>query len=67
MRPEEDVELEEPLANHDLFVIYVLPGILAQCRSLDTNLVEGINNKIKVIKRIAYGLKIRPAFPGVGR
>ena len=53
-----------------------LPGILAHCRwPLDTNLVEGINNKIKVIKRMAYGfrddayffLKIRAAFPGVGR
>jgi transposase len=53
-----------------------LPGILAHCRwPLGTNLVEGINNKIKVIKRMAYGfrddayffLKIRAAFPGVGR
>ncbi len=43
-------------------------------RPLGTNLVEGINNKIKVIKRVAYGyrddayffLKIRAAFPGVG-
>jgi transposase len=43
-------------------------------RPLGTNLVEGINNRIKVIKRIAYGygddayffLKIRAAFPGVG-
>ncbi len=52
-----------------------LPGILAHCRwPLGTNLVEGINNKIKVIKRMAYGfrddayffLKIRAAFPGVG-
>jgi len=52
-----------------------LPGIFAHCRwPLGTNLVEGINNKIKVIKRIAYGyrddayffLKIRAAFPGVG-
>lgn len=52
-----------------------LPGILAHCRwPLGTNLVEGINNRIKVIKRIAYGfrddayffLKIRAAFPGVG-
>ena len=60
MRPEEDVELEEPLVNHDLFVIYVLPGILAHCRSLDTNLVEGINNKIKVIKRMAYGFHETP-------
>lgn len=51
-------------------------GILAHCRfPLGTNLVEGINNRIKVIKRMAYGfrdddyffLKIRAAFPGVGR
>ena len=48
-------------------------GILAHCRwPLRTNLLEGINNKIKVIKRMAYGfrdddyffLKIRAAFPG---
>ena len=40
---------------------------------LNTALVEGINNKIKVIKRMAYGfrddayffLKIRAAFPGI--
>ncbi len=39
---------------------------------LHTSLLEGINNKIKVIKRMAYGLrddeyfflKIRSAFPG---
>lgn len=39
-----------------------------------TNLVEGINNKLKVIERTACGfrddayffLKIRAAFPGVG-
>jgi transposase len=51
-----------------------LPGILSHCRwPLGTNLIEGINNKIKVIKRMAYGyrdedyffLKIRAAFPGV--
>lgn len=107
MRPEEDVELEEPLANHDLFVVHVLrdalkdlwrdrhpghaarawrgwyrktlrchneplrrfarnlrpylPGIRAHCRwPLDTNLVEGINNKIKVIKRMAYGFRETP-------
>lgn len=37
-------------------------------------MVEGINNKIKVIKRVAYGyrddayffLKIRATLPGVG-
>jgi transposase len=53
-----------------------LQGILAHCRyPLGTNLIEGINNKIKVIKRMAYGfrddayffLKIRAAFPGNGR
>ncbi len=51
-----------------------LPGILAHCRwQLHTSLIEGINNKIKVIKRMAYGfrdgdyffLKIRAAFPGI--
>ncbi len=50
-----------------------LPGILAHAKwPLHTSLLEGINNKIKVIKRIAYGfrddeyffLKIRAAFPG---
>ena len=48
-------------------------GILAHCRyPLGTNLIEGINNTIKVIKRMAYGfrddhyffLRIRAAFPG---
>ena len=51
-----------------------LAGILAHCRwPLHTSLLEGINNKIKVIKRAAYGfrdddyffLKIRQAFPGI--
>jgi len=50
-----------------------LHGILARCRHrLNTSIVEGINNTIKVIKRRAYGyrdqeyffLKIRAAFPG---
>jgi transposase len=50
-----------------------LHGILAHCRwKLHTSVIEGINNKIKVIKRMAYGfrddeyffLKIRAAFPG---
>ena len=50
-----------------------LPGLLAHCRyPLHTSVLEGINNKIKVIKRMAYGfrdddyffLKIRAAFPG---
>lgn len=53
-----------------------LPGILAHCRwKLTTALVEGINNTIKVIKRMAYGfrddeyffLRIRSAFPGIAR
>jgi len=53
-----------------------LPGILSHCRfPLHTSMLEGINNKIKVIKRMAYGfrddayffLKIRAAFPGVWR
>lgn len=51
-----------------------LAGILNHCRwPLHTGLLEGINNKIKVIKRMAYGfrdheyffLKIRAAFPGI--
>lgn len=50
-----------------------IPGIISHCRyPLNTGLVEGINNKIKVLKRMAYGyrddayffLKIRAAFPG---
>ena len=52
-----------------------LPGLLAHCRyPLHTSVLEGIKNKIKVIKRLAYGfrddqcffLKIRAAFPGIG-
>ena len=50
-------------------------GLLAHCRSpLHASVLEDINNKIKVIKRMAYGfrddqyffLKIRAAFPGIG-
>ena len=53
-----------------------LPGIIAHCRwPLHTSVLEGVNNKIKVIKRMAFGfrddayffLKIRAAFPGHGR
>ncbi len=53
-----------------------IDGILAQCRwKLNTSILEGINNKAKVIKRMAYGfrdddyfaLKIRSAFPGNAR
>jgi len=51
-----------------------LPGALSQCRyPLHTSLVEGINNKIKVIKRMASGfrddqfvfLKFRQVFHGI--
>lgn len=50
-----------------------LDGILAHCRyPIHTGFLEGINNKIKVIKRVAFGfrdlnyffLKIRGAFCG---
>lgn len=53
-----------------------LPGILAHCRfPFNTGVLEGMNNKIKVLKRMAYGyrndayffLKIRAAFPGNSR
>ncbi|WP_129128545.1 ISL3 family transposase [Geomonas oryzae] len=51
-----------------------IQGILNHCLwPLHTGILEGINNKIKVIKRVAYGyrdhdyffLKIRAAFPGI--
>ena len=50
-----------------------LPGIVASARyRLNTSVLEGMNNRIKVIKRMAYGyrdadyffLKIKAAFPG---
>jgi transposase len=50
-----------------------LDGVLAHCKHpLNTSILEGLNNKIKVIKRMAYGfrddtyffLRIREAFPG---
>jgi len=50
-----------------------LAGIFASARHrLNTSVLEGMNNRIKVIKRMAYGyrdsayffLKIRAAFPG---
>lgn len=65
----------EPLRKFARKLKEYLPGILAHCRwRLHTSLLEGINNKIKVLKRMAYGyrddeyffLKIRQAFPGVG-
>jgi hypothetical protein len=63
----------EPLRKFAKRLRGYLPGILAHCRwPLHTSLLEGINNKIKVLKRMAYGfrddayffLKIRAAFPG---
>ena len=63
----------EPLKRFARQLRAKLDGILAHCRyPLHTSLLEGINNKIKVIKRMAYGfrddeyffLKIRAAFPG---
>ena len=53
-----------------------LHGIIAHARyPLHTGIIEGMNNRIKVIKRMAYGyrdeeyffLKIRAAFPGIVR
>ncbi len=50
-----------------------LRGILASAIfPLNTSILEGVNNRIKVIKRMAYGfrdsayffLKIKAAFPG---
>lgn len=63
----------EPLKRFAKLLKQRLPGILAHCRHpLNTSILEGINNKIKVIKRMAYGfrddeyffLRIREAFPG---
>jgi transposase len=51
-----------------------IDGVISHCRYPLTNaLLEGMNNKIKVLKRMAYGyrddnyffLKIRAAFPGI--
>jgi hypothetical protein len=53
-----------------------IDGVINHCRyPLNTGFLEGINNKIKVLKRMAYGfrdheyffLKIRAAFPGIPR
>lgn len=66
----------EPLRRFAKRLKPYLAGILAHCRwRFHTSLLEGINNTIKVIKRRAYGfhdddyffLKIRAAFPGIGR
>lgn len=66
----------EPLKRFARQLKLYLPGIIAHCHyPLNTALVEGINNKIKVMKRMAYGyrddeyffLRIRAAFPGIPR
>jgi len=63
----------EPLKKFARQLRKKIDGVLAHCvYPLHTSLLEGINNKIKVIKRMAYGyrdeayffLKIRAAFPG---
>jgi transposase len=63
----------EPLKKFARSLKERIAGVLSHCRwPLHTSLLEGINNKIKVIKRMAYGfrddeyffLKIRAAFPG---
>lgn len=54
---------------------YVGGIITSATHRLNTSVLEGMNNKIKVIKRMAYGyrdndyffLKIRAAFPGKAR
>jgi transposase len=65
----------EPLKQFARRLKAKIDSILSHCRwPLHTSLLEGINNKIKVIKRMAYGyrddayffLKIRQAFPGNG-
>jgi transposase len=62
-----------PLVRFAKKLRFHLSTIIAHCRWwLSTGLLEGINNRIKVIKRMAYGfrdeeyffLKIRAAFPG---
>lgn len=64
----------EPLITFARRLKGYLHGILSHCRwPLHTGILEGINNRIKVIKRMAYGfrdheyffLKIRAAFPGI--
>lgn len=65
----------EPLIKFANRLAGYIKGIVSHARwPLHTSLLEGINNKIKVLKRMAYGyrddefffLKIRQAFPGNG-
>ena len=63
----------QPLIDFTRRLTPYLAGIIASARHrLNTSVLEGMNNRIKVIKRMAYGyrdtdyffLKIRAAFPG---
>jgi transposase len=60
-----------PLVHFAKNLVLWRDGIIAHCRyPIHTSIIEGVNNKIKVIKRMAYGfrddayffLKIRAAF-----
>jgi transposase len=64
-----------PLQRFARNMLPYIHGILAHCAwPLHTSVLEGVNNKIKVIKRMAYGyrddayffLRIKAAFPGIG-
>jgi transposase len=71
--------IDSGLASLILFAKRLKPylrGILASARfPMNTSILEGVNNRIKVIKRMAYGfrdsayffLKIKDAFPGKAR
>lgn len=63
----------QPLIDFAKRLAPYVAGIIASARyRLNTSVLEGMNNRIKVIKRMAYGyrdsayffLKIRAAFPG---
>ena len=75
MRLAKESELE-PLQRFARNLSKYVRGILASAKyRMHTSLLEGVNNKIKVIKRMAYGfrdseyffLKIKAAFPGKPR
>ena len=66
----------KPLVHFATNLAVHLEGLIAYTRyRLTTGVLEGMNNKIKVIKRVAYGfrddeyffLRIRHAFPGIRR
>ena len=72
--PDDNRWFMDEVHRHDSQLKAYLHGILSRCRHpLNTSIVEGINNTIKVIKRRAYSyrdqayffLKIRAAFHGI--